>query len=440
MKIKYFVVFFALLLGAVAAAYADKPNILLILVDDLGYADLGVQGCKDFTTPNIDSLAKNGVRFASGYATSAVCAPSRAGLMSGRYQDRFGFQGNPEHGASWGLPLTEKTIADRLRPAGYRTAAFGKWHFGEKPQWHPMSRGFDEFFGFLSGMHDYFKTDDPRWGSIMRGRERAELKKYLPFALADEACGFIDRQPEQPFFIYLAFNTPHTPLQAPEDYLQKVSQITDKRRQTYAAMVLALDDAIGQVLNKLRAKKLEENTLIFFLSDNGGPLIAGGCPNGSRNDPLRGGKLQLWEGGLRVPFFIQWQGHLPAGRTMAEPIISLDITPTVVAAAGVTIQPEWKLDGRNLLPLLEGKEEHLPRSEFFWKFGGDQFAVRNGDWKLVKVHADKGLFNLSQDISETTDHAAERDSSAQGLRAAWNQWEAQNVSISLKAVAKRKKK
>ncbi|MCX6894694.1 MAG: sulfatase-like hydrolase/transferase [Verrucomicrobia bacterium] len=441
MKIRLPSLLLALAIAAVSAAHAAKPNIILIAADDLGYADIGVHGCKEFATPNIDSLAKNGLRFAAGYATSAVCAPSRAGFLSGRYQDHFGFQGNPKHGASdWGLPLDERTIADRLKTAGYKTAAFGKWHLGEKPEQHPMSRGFDEYFGFLAGMHDYFKAEDPNWGAIMRGREKAELKEYLTFAIAKEACGFIERQKDAPFFIYLAFNAPHTPSQAPEDYLKKAAHIADKQRQTYAAMVMALDDSIGRVLKTLREKGLEENTLIFFLSDNGGPLIKGSAPNGSRNDPLRGGKLQMWEGGIRVPFMIQWKGHLPAGKTIAEPVISLDIQPTACAAAGVETKPEWKLDGLNLLPLLEGKAEHLARTDLFWKFGNDQFAIRGGDWKLVKVHADKGLFNLPKDISETTDRTAEQGKLAEDLKARWDVWETKNPTVNLKVAAEKKGK
>jgi arylsulfatase A-like enzyme len=200
-------------------------------------------------------------------------------------------------------------------------------------------------------------------------------------------------------------------------------------------MVMALDDAIGRVLTTLRERGLEENTLIFFLSDNGGPLIQGSAPNGSRNDPLRGSKLQLWEGGIRVPFFIQWKGHLPAGKTVDEPIISLDLLPTAVAAAGVDAKSDWKLDGLNLLPLLEGKTNHLARTELFWKFGPTQFAVRNGGWKLVRVHADKGLFDLDKDISETTDHTADRGPLAQELKTHWDGWDSQNPKTSLKAAA-----
>ena len=426
-----------LLLAMTTMAQASKPNILLIVADDLGYADIGVHGCKEFATPHIDSIAQQGLRFASGYVSAPLCAPSRAGFLTGRYQDRFGFRGNPKHGAEWGLPIAEKTFADRLKAAGYRTAIFGKWHLGEKPELNPLNRGFDEFFGFLSGMHDYFKTDDQQWGSIMRGRQREGLKEYLTFAIAREACGFMERQKDNPFFIYLAFNAPHLPQQAPPEYLQKANQITDQQRKNYAAMVMALDDAIGQVLNKLHEQGLTENTLIFFLSDNGGPTIAGSAANGACNAPLRGSKTQLWEGGIRVPFLIQWKGHLPAGKTVDEPIISLDLLPTALAAAGVVIKPEWKLDGLNLLPLLEGQTDHLSRDRFFWKFGPRQFAIRDDSWKLVQVNADKGLFDLGKDIGETTDHTAERPQFAHELKAHWDKWESQNTDLSLNSMTEK---
>lgn len=423
----------ALSVAASCLAGASKPNIILMVADDLGYADVGVHGCREFATPNIDSIANNGLRFTSGYVSAPVCAPSRAGFLTGRYQDRFGFQGNPPPGASWGLPLSETTIADRLKSCGYRTAAFGKWHLGEKPEFHPLQRGFDEFFGFLSGMHDYFKANDPKWGLIMRGREPAELKEYLSFAIAREGCRFIQEQKDNPFFLYLSFNAPHLPLQAPEEYLKKTAHIADRRRGSYAAMVLALDDAVGRVLEKLRETKLENETVIFFLSDNGGPLIAGSAINGSRNDPLRGSKIELWEGGIRVPFFIQWKGKVPAGRVVDEPIISLDILPTALALAGVEAQPGWNLDGVNLLPLLHGQSTRLPRERLFWKWNDRDYAVRQGDWKLVRVKAANGLFDLRTDIGESADRTGERGQLAQDLKSVWNGWDEKNSKVMLRS-------
>lgn len=424
--------------AASSLAGASKPNIILMVVDDLGYADVGVHGCREFATPNIDSIANNGLRFTSGYVSAPVCAPSRAGFLTGRYQDRFGFEGNPAPGTSWGLPLTETTIADRLKSCGYRTAAFGKWHLGEKPEFHPMQRGFDEFFGFLSGMHDYFKANDSKWGSIMRGREPVELKEYLTFAIAREGCRFIQDQQDQPFFLYLSFNAPHIPLQAPDEYLKKTAHIADRRRASYAAMVLALDDAVGQVLEKLRATKLENETVIFFLSDNGGPLIAGSAINGSRNDPLRGSKIELWEGGIRVPFFIQWKGKVPAGRVVDEPIISLDILPTALALAGVEAQPGWNLDGVNLLPLLKDQNAHLPRERLFWKWNDRDYAVRQGEWKLVRVKSEKGLFDLRADIGESVDRTGERGQLAQDLKSWWNGWDEKNSKVKLRSANEHK--
>jgi arylsulfatase A-like enzyme len=437
MKQLHRLVVVALALAAWGAACAKSPNILLIVADDLGYADVGVHGGREFATPHIDSIAQNGIRFTSGYVSAPVCAPSRAGFLTGRYHDRFGFQGNPAPGAAWGLPLTEKTIADRLKGAGYRTAVFGKWHLGENPEYHPQKRGFDEFFGFLSGMHDYFKSEDPRWGRIMRGREPAELKEYLTFAIAREGCRFIGEQKAQPFFLYLSFNAPHLPLQAPDEYSEKTAAIADPQRRKYAAMVMALDDAIGRVLLTLREGNLEKDTVIFFLSDNGGPLIAGSAVNGAKNDPLRGSKLELWEGGVRVPFFVQGKGRLPGGRVVDVPIISLDILPTALALAGVEVAPGWKLDGLNLLPLLEGRTTELPREGLFWGWANRDYAVRQGDWKLVKVKQAGGLFDLRTDVGESVDRTAERGQLAKELKSRWDRWSESNAKVNLRTATKK---
>jgi len=423
----------ALLLALASALQAadspirNPPNILLIVADDLGYGDVSAYGCKDFATPNLDRLAAQGLRFTSGYVAAPVCGPSRASLLTGRYPTRIlPFEGNPAHGSETGLPLEHKTMADHLKAAGYRTACIGKWHLGESPRHHPLSRGFDEFFGFLAGMHTYLKAEDTQWGALLRGREKAELKDYMTFAFADEACAFLRRQSADPFFLYLAFNAPHVPLEAPENYLAKTAHLTDPRRRVCAAMILALDDAVGRVLAALRESGRAENTIVVFMSDNGAALIPGSAENGGSNAPLRGSKAQLWEGGVRVPFCVQWPAHIAPGVSDA-PVSSLDLLPTLLAASGHDAPRDVVFDGLNLLPWLEGKAEPPPREHLFWKFGARQMAVRGGDMKLVHVDVEKGLFNLRQDIAETTDVTAKRPVLARQLEAAWKKWDAGNL-------------
>lgn len=424
----------------VAVGQGRPPNIVVIVADDMGYADLGVQGSKDIPTPNIDALAGGGIRFTDAYVTGPYCSPTRAGLLTGRYPQRFGHEfnlGGPAVYGEMGLPLTETTLADRLRAAGYRTALFGKWHLGTAPRFHPQSRGFDEFFGFLLGAHTYL---DPTAGGpnpVMEGRTPVTEMPYLTDALADHAVDFIHRQRSQPFFLYLAFNAVHVPLQATDRYLARFTQIADQQRRTYAAMLSAMDDAVGRTIAALRADQLEENTLIFFFSDNGGPTIVGGI-NGSSNAPLRGSKRQTYEGGIRVPFIIRWKGHLPEGRTDARPIIQLDVMPTALAAAGIAVQSEWKLDGVNLLPFLTGQASGSPHDALYWRLGAIM-AIRQGDWKLVKM--DEGplvgdvtrlndlsgaeLYNLRQDIGETRDQAAAHADKVRELGALWQRWAAE---------------
>jgi arylsulfatase A-like enzyme len=413
------------------AAEARKPNVLILLADDLGYADLGFQGCKDIPTPNLDALAKSGVRCGNGYVSGPYCSPTRAGLMTGRYQTRFGHEFNPGTGPDVGLPLTETTMADRLRAAGYVTGWVGKWHLGHAPKFHPAKRGFDETFGFLDGAHAYF----PRMGTapIYRGPEVVAETEYLTDAFGREAVAFIDRHKKEPFFLYLAFNAVHTPMQATEDRLKKFAAITDSRRHTYDAMTLAMDEAVGRVLGKLRAEGLEENTLIFFLSDNGGPTMKGTTINGSVNAPLRGSKRTTLEGGIRVPWVVSWKGRLPAGATYHEPVIQLDILPTALAAAGVEAKADWRLDGVNLLPYLGGKNAGTPHDTLYWRFG-EQMAIRRGDWKLVKydpvADGEQGqatpakLYNLAKDVGESNDLAAREPDRVKELQAAWQKWNA----------------
>jgi arylsulfatase A-like enzyme len=411
------------------------PNIVVLLADDLGYADLGVHGAKDIATPHIDALARHGVRCTSGYVSAPYCSPTRAGLLTGRYQQRFGHEFNPVllrlGGQGQGLPLDQRTLADWLRAAGYATGLIGKWHLGEEDAYHPQQRGFQEFFGFLAGAHSYVEAEDKNMGPLLRGKEKVALDGYLTDVLSKEAVAFVERHKDRPFFLYLAFNAVHTPLQAPAATLQAFADQTDPTRRTYLAMLKKLDDAIGAVLTRLRELNLEEETLIFFLSDNGGPTTKF-APNGARNFPLRGSKGDTWEGGIRVPFIVQWQGRLPGGTTYPQPVISLDIAATALAAAG-TRTPEGTLDGVNLLPLVQAKDAAPPQRALYWRFG-TQMAIRQGDWVLVRPSMGKGeyeaiaaqplLFDLSRDVGQQHDLAAAQPERVRQMQREWERWNA----------------
>lgn len=433
-----------------------KPNIVILLADDLGYADVGFHGCKDIPTPNLDKLAKSGVRCTSGYVTGPYCSPTRAALLTGRYQQRFGHEFNPGGGRrsdEIGLPMTETTLADRLKSAGYATALVGKWHLGNAAKFHPQRRGFDEFFGFLGGAHPYFPG---RQSQLLRGAESVVEKHYLTDALAREAVDFIERHQQQSFFLYLAFNAVHTPLQGDDARLARFAAIADPKRRTYAAMLSAMDDAIGRVLEKLRTTGLEKNTLIFFFSDNGGPVMAGTTINGSSNHPLRGSKRTTLEGGIRVPFVVSWKGKLPAGKVFDQPVVQLDVLPTALAAVGATVRSkatdqnaspananaETKhLDGVDLLPYLTGKNPAAPHETLYWRLGA-QLAIRRGDWKLVRYDmvADSQvrgrgraaaavtgfkLYNLAKDIGETNDLSVQQPDKVKELESTWRKWSAE---------------
>jgi arylsulfatase A-like enzyme len=425
-------------LAAARAQGARKPNILVIVGDDMGYADIGVHGCKDIPTPHIDSIARNGVRFTNGYVSGPYCSPTRAGLLTGRYQTRFGHEFNPNAKSpdTVGLSLKEITLAQRLRALGYTTGMVGKWHLGHGDPFHPLARGFQSYFGFLDGAHPYF----PGKGvPILRGKEDAMEKEYLTDAFRREAVNFIEAHQKEPFFLYLTFNAVHAPMQATEKYLERFGAIKDDTRRKYAAMMSAMDDAIGAVLAKLREAGLEENTLIFFISDNGGPTGV----NGSNNYPLRGVKATTWEGGIRVPWLMQWKGRLPAGRTFDAPVIQLDILPTTLAATGSDAPSDRPLDGVNLLPYLDGKKEGMPHAALFWRFG-KQNAVRMGDWMLVEAKGSQGkeLFNLREDISQARNLAAEQPQRVRDMQAAWDEWNRGNVPaawLQNNAEAKKKK-
>ena len=403
----------------------------------MGYGDCGVHGCRDIPTPNLDALANSGVRFSDGYVTGPVCSPSRASLLTGRYQYRDGVPDWIE-GDKPGLNPGVLTIADYLKKAGYRTALIGKWHLGEREESHPLNRGFDEFFGFLGGGRPYYqapnelKSANPRrsW-QLVRGREPIAEPDYMTDAFCREAIGFIDRQQKsgQPFFLYLAFNAVHTPLQAPKTAPQKFETIADSKRRIYAGMVASLDAAVGRVLAKMRMAGMESNTLVCFVSDNGGPITRN-SPNASDNAPLRGGKGETWEGGIRVPFFMSWQGRLPAGAVYCQPVIQMDLTATALALAVQPSDPKWPMDGVDLMPYLLGDNKGAPHEALFWKYESRQWAVRQGDWKLVSAFPAgarqpvTALFNLRQDIGETSDLSAAEPERVQKMQALWQQWNA----------------
>jgi arylsulfatase A-like enzyme len=409
-----------------------RPNVVILLADDLGFADVGFQGCKDIPTPNLDDLARGGVRCTNGYVSGPYCSPTRAGLMTGRYQCRYGNEFNPGAQAGHGLAITETTMAERLKSIGYATGLVGKWHLGEAPRFRPQRRGFGDYFGFLAGAHPYFPG---RGAPIFRGAQQVDESQYLTDAFGREAVDFIERHKKEPFFLYLAFNAVHTPMQATEDRLQKFASVQNRQRRTYAAMTWAMDEAVGRVLAKLRQEKLEEDTLIFFFSDNGGPTMQGTTINGSINAPLRGSKRTTLEGGIHVPFVVTWKGTLPGGKTYDAPIIQLDILPTALAAAGAQVKPEWKLDGVDLLPYLQGKNLGVPHDTLYWRFG-EQMALRQGDWKLVRYdptadgdpNAGKAtptkLYNLAADIGEKNDLAAMSPDKVKELQAIWDKWNA----------------
>ncbi len=409
-----------------AAEDAKRPNVLIIVADDLGYADLGFQGGKDVPTPHLDGLAHGGTRCTNGYVSCPVCSPTRAGLLTGRYQQRFGHEFNPgpqqnETREYFGLPLTETTIANQLKKAGYRTGQVGKWHLGFSKRFLPSERGFDESFGFLGGAHTYLPAAEGKKSGIFRNGEEIHETEYLTDAFAREGVSFIERNAPNPFFLYLTFNAVHAPLDTRPDKLKQFKHITDPKRRSYAAMLSSLDDAVGRVLGQLDKSGVTQNTLVFFISDNGGPTQA----NASLNTPLNGVKATVWEGGIRVPYILRWPGRIAADKTYEEPVIALDNFATVSAVAGVEVPKDRVIDGVNLLPYLKGEVTTAPHVALYWRFG-PQHAIRKGQYKLLKLrNGEEHLFDLKQDIGEQHDLLTERAEVAAELRAEFAKWDSQ---------------
>jgi len=403
------------LLGADAAR---PPNVLVFYIDDMGYGDPACYGGRLAPTPHIDSLATNGVRCTDGYVAACVCAPSRVGLMTGRYQARSGHDGNTGP-LGTELVLSETTIAQRLKTVGYTTGIVGKWHLGAtRPEFLPASRGFDfsvGSIGNLGGEGEGGKTGFYRGTELLPNLEGAPITSPV---YAREACGFIQRSHDRPWFLYVAFNAVHNPNVASQSVLDRFPRLR-RRERDYAACIAEADDAVGAVLQQLRTLGLEEQTLIFFISDNGDS-----SPFANR-EGLRGHKWLLWEGGIREPWLVQWKGHIPAGQVVSVPVIQLDVLPTALAAAGVDVKAEWQLDGVNILPLLQRQTDKLPRDTLYWRFGA-QFAVRQGDWKLVKAAKDMEpmLVNLATDRGEQHDLSAEHPQKKAELQKLWDAWNA----------------
>ena len=397
------------------AAKKKFSNIILIVTDDHGYGDVGFNGCKDIPTPNIDKIAANGVVFPQGYVTYAVCAPSRAGMLTGRYQDRFGYSRNPLYrpfDSIQGLSLQEQLLPAFLKPFGYATMAIGKWHLGAHSAYKPMNRGFDQFFGFSGGGHRYFpeefdiELEESATNEAQSYRTKLTMNEkvvdetdYLTDAFSREAVSFVRRHKDQPFFLYLAYNAPHNPLQAPKKYLDRFPAIQNQKRKTYAAMVSAVDDGVGRILATLDELKITDNTLVIFLSDNGGPEQ----DNASDNGLLRGGKGTFFEGGVRVPFAMQWPAYIKPGSRYEEMISSLDIFATIAAHVQGQRALANPLDGTDLLPYVTGKKSGSPHEFLFWRnYDQKRFLVvhRSGMKEITQNDSLVNRFDLKKDLSE----------------------------------------
>lgn len=420
-----------------APAVADpprRPNIILIVADDLGWSDVGFNGCREIPTPNLDAIASSGVVFTSGYASHPYCSPSRAGLLAGRYQQRFGHECNP--GAAGqrsdaGLPLSERLLPELLQSGGYRTAAIGKWHLGDAEHFWPSRRGFDHWFGFSGGGMSYWGsvgTKGPKSGVLRNGAvvPKSELT-HLTDDFSSEAVRYVEQNHDAPFFLYLAYNAPHAPDHATREHLRKTEHIEYGGRAVYGAMVAGMDEGIGRIANALKKLKLYDDTLIFFYSDNGGRT------EHARNFPFRGHKGMLFEGGVRVPFCCSWPRRIGRDKRYDEAVSALDIFPTALAAAGVQPPSDLSLDGVNLLPYLSGNVSESPHQTLYWRYAcGDGefgYAVRDGNYKLVDsvYKGKKLLFDLQTDPWERQDLAEQQPETVERLTRLIQRWDEQNM-------------
>ena len=450
MKLAFFLLIKAATINLLfCASTIAKPNVILIFVDDLGYCDSEIYGCENVPTPNLKKLAQDGVSFASGYVTSPVCSPSRASLLTGKYQQRFGHEFLPDALPNTGLPESEITLATKLQSLNYYTGMVGKWHLGSANQFHPINRGFDSFFGLLSSGSDYLDPTRPDAKIISRlwrglnapvqkegdpwlGRDRDTIfinkkkiveESYLTDAFTREAVTFINEHKSKPFFLYLPYTAPHGPLQTTQRYYDRFDDVENENQRVYASMISALDIGIGEILETLDKLNLSENTLIVLMSDNG----AGVADYGS-NSPFRLGKHTLFEGGVRVPFVMRWPNQLERGLLYKNPVSALDIFPTVLNAAGGKAG-SLDLDGVDLLPFLKGEKSDKPHQTFYWR-NSPNWAIRDGSYKLINAGGINWLYDLNVDLGETDNIASEYPNVVEKLTLKFNEWDAKNIEPS----------
>ncbi|MGI9495533.1 MAG: sulfatase-like hydrolase/transferase [Mariniblastus sp.] len=394
----------------------EKPNIVIILTDDQGYADVSYNpnSPPEVSTPHIDALANSSIICTQGYTSGHVCSTTRAGLMTGRYQQRFGIYTAGEGGS--GVPLDEVFIPQRLKPAGYVSGALGKWHLGLTEEYHAMNRGFDEFYGFMGrGAHPYFDHSDMDH-PIYRGLKPINEEGYLTTRITEEAVDFIDRHKDDPFFLYVAYNAVHSPPEAPEEDIKNVTG--DEKRDTLMAMIKHLDMGVGEIVNALKKHDLYDNTLLIFLTDNGGSAAMS-----ANNAPLRGFKQMDYEGGIHVPFIVSWPAQLEEGKKCDVPLWSIDLFATTLDAAGLPMPTDKPLDGKSILPALKGEINEL-HDELYWSSAGTKgkWAIRSGSWKLVAEKNRIELFDLEKDLSETTNLSAKHPAVVSELKNKYNAW------------------
>jgi len=380
-------------------SFSEKPNVIVIIADDAGYIDFGFMGSEDLETPEIDKLAQSGVIFTDAHVSATVCGPSRAGLITGKYQQRFGFEANGTgYGDSGDIGLSDDvvTMADVFKQNGYKTIAMGKWHLGGTESDHPNSRGFDEFYGFMAGSRSYFPIESPTKNNMLQHNgTRVKFEGYLTDVLGDQSLKYVEENKDQPFFMYLAYNAVHTPMEAKAEDLEKYK---NHPRKTLAAMTWSLDQNVGNLRDKLSKLGILDNTLIYFLSDNGGAHN-----NDSKMGPLKGWKGNKFEGGHRVPFLVSWPGTITGKQTFDGLTSALDIFTTSIDAASIQKDESLDLDGVSLLPYLKNEKQGDPHNKLFWR-KLDEAGARIGDHKLIRLN-DFGftLYNLEKDLGETID-------------------------------------